>query len=371
MLTDSCKPKRSVGVLAIGAMVAFATLTPNPPAWAKLELLTQPARLNQQASHAVLLAVARAGDRLIAVGESGIVLLSDDNGGTWRQASVPVSVTLTSVYFASAKDGWVVGHSGVVLHSGDGGQTWTRQLDGRQAAQLELEAAKADAKQNGGTAQKRLVNAQRLVEDGPDKPLLDVYFADANTGFVVGAYGLALATRDGGKTWQSLMGQIDNPKGKHLYRIRPVGSELYVAGEQGALYRSGDAGKRFDEIKTPYAGTYFDFIATAQGELLVLGLRGNAYWSGNRGADWQKIETGVPVTLTAGTRLVDGALLMVDQAGRVLRSVNGGRDFTPIAVPHSSSFTGLTQAADGALILSGANGITRISVGNFGGVTSK
>ena len=100
----------------------------------------------QGAEHSVLLDVVKTGNRLVAVGERGVVVLSDDGGRTWRQASVSTSVTLTSVQFASLKAGWAVGHSGVVVHTEDGGETWTRQLDGRTAAKLAVEAAQLNAK---------------------------------------------------------------------------------------------------------------------------------------------------------------------------------------------------------------------------------
>ena len=81
-----------------------------------------PSRL---ADRSMMLAVARAGDRLVTVGERGRVLLSDDSGKTWRQAeSVPVSVTLTAVTFADARSGWATGHAGVVLHTVDAGNTY-------------------------------------------------------------------------------------------------------------------------------------------------------------------------------------------------------------------------------------------------------
>ena len=33
-------------------------------------------------------------------------------------------------------------------------------------------------------------------------PFLDVLFSDASEGFVIGAFGLVLRTRDGGKSWE-------------------------------------------------------------------------------------------------------------------------------------------------------------------------
>ncbi len=52
----------------------------------------------------------KAGNRLVAVGERGIVLLSDDAGLNWKQVDVPVSVTLTGVQFVSPMKGWAIGH---------------------------------------------------------------------------------------------------------------------------------------------------------------------------------------------------------------------------------------------------------------------
>lgn len=94
------------------------------------------ARPVKQLTRVAVQAMARAGDRLVAVGERGVVLLSDDEGRHWRQASVPVSVTLTSLAFVDDKIGWAVGHGGVVLHSIDAGATWSKQIDGAGLAKI-------------------------------------------------------------------------------------------------------------------------------------------------------------------------------------------------------------------------------------------
>lgn len=324
------------------------------------DLLDRPARISSRADRSVLLAVGRADKRLVAVGEMGILLLSDDNGATWRQVKVPTSVTLTNVRFVSASVGWVVGHGAVILHTRDGGETWVRQLDGRQAAQLDVDAARARVAAGDPAGNKALADAERQLKDGPDKPLLDVNFSDEKNGLVVGAYGLIFATNDGGKTWHSLRERIDNPKGRHLYAIHATGKKIHLVGEQGALYRSSDGGNNFSAINTPYVGTYFGVVEAAQGEIIVYGLRGNAFRSADDGANWQKIDLGLPVTLTAGVRLADGTLTLVDETGRVLQSRDGGQSFKVVPVPQPSPFTGIIQAADGSLVLSGARGMTRL-----------
>ena len=59
-----------------------------------VDVLSSPAMQSPLALHAALQAITRAGDRLVAVGERGTVLLSDDDGTHWRQAQVPVSSSL-------------------------------------------------------------------------------------------------------------------------------------------------------------------------------------------------------------------------------------------------------------------------------------
>lgn len=324
------------------------------------DLLALPAQADVRAQRSLQLAVTRAGERLVSVGVRGVVLLSDDEGRQWRQArAVPTSVALTDVSFGSAREGWVVGHSGVVLFSDDGGETWQRQLDGRQAAEIVLEEALARQAAGDPAAARAVRDAQRMVEEGPDKPFLSVRF-EGQRGIVVGAYGLALATDDGGRNWRSLVGRIPNPRGKHLYQVRVDGREILIAGEQGALFRSQDGGESFIELKTPYGGTFFGVIGIDSDRLLAFGLRGNVWRSTDGGAKWQRIDVGQEVTLTAGQRLADGSIVLIDESGRVLRSRDSGASFAVLPAGAATGLTALVEARDGALILSGARGVARV-----------
>lgn len=135
------------------ALTLAASLASGMPASAAElpDVLQRPAEISSRAPSSALLGIARAGSRLVAVGERGIVLLSDDNGASWRQSPAPVSVSLTAVQFVDARRGWAVGHCGVVLASTDGGATWSLRLDGVKAARLAQQA----------TAQSQ--DAERLV----------------------------------------------------------------------------------------------------------------------------------------------------------------------------------------------------------------
>ncbi|AOE60664.1 YCF48-related protein [Pseudomonas corrugata] len=337
-------------VLALTVLLMSGWTTASP----RIALLDQTALQSAKATHAALLAVTRAGERLVAVGERGIVLLSDDSGKSWRQARVPVSVSLTAVQFVDDEQGWAVGHMGVVLHSTNGGETWVKQLDGVAAAQLAL----VDAQQGDDT--QRIEDAERLVADGPDKPFLDLYFSDRRNGYVVGAYGLILHTVDGGGTWKPWMQQVDNPEGLNLYGIRAMGGELFIVGERGLLLRSKDNGRSFQSLESPYEGSFFGLQGSASGELIAFGLRGNAFWSGDQGNSWRRIETGLEVALSAGTQLKDGALVLASQAGDLLLSSGRGSRLRHLSGPTGTSIAGLVAAPDGSLICVGLGGLTRL-----------
>ena len=263
----------------MGCALAAVLAWPVVAAPAVPTVLTAPAVQSPKALGAATLAVTRAGKRLVAVGERGTVLLSGDAGAHWRQAPVPVQVTLTSVRFIDERTGWAAGHLGVILRSDDGGQTWAKQLDGVQAAQ-----AVANTVAQGDAPAQRA--AQHFAEEGPDKPFFDIDFSDAQHGFAVGAYNLAFATTDGGKTWTPALGRLPNPKSLHLYGVRHSKLEkgkVFVVGEQGLLLKSADGGASFSALASPYKGSLFGLLAARSGTLIAYGLRGNALRSADQG----------------------------------------------------------------------------------------
>jgi photosystem II stability/assembly factor-like uncharacterized protein len=225
---------------------------------------------------------------------------------------VPTSVTLTAVRFADAKRGWAIGHGGTVLATDDGGERWTRRLDGRRAAQIVLDAARS-----AGDA-RAVQEAERLVAEGPDKPLLDLLLLGGSRLLAVGAYGLALASDDGGQSWQSWMPRLPNPKGLHLYAARQRGQTLLLAGEQGLVLLSGDGGRSFRRMETPYRGSFFSAELLGEQDFVLAGLRGTVLRSRDGGASWSPVAVPIPASITATTLAAEGRLLAANQAGFVM-----------------------------------------------------
>ncbi len=325
-----------------------------PATSAPVDPLQLPSAASPLAARSPLFAIARAGTRLVTVGQRGHILSSDNNGASWQQADVPVSTDLVAVHFPSAQKGWAVGHDGVILHSNDGGRRWTRQLDGRQAAALLVDAYAKTG--NNPEADAALAEARRMLADGPDLPFLDVWFSDERNGHAVGAFNLIFTTRDGGAHWRPASDHADNPKSLHLYGIRAVGDEVYIVGELGLLLRLDRASGRFRALPTPYPGTWFGLLATPD-VLLAYGLRGNAWRSRDAGKSWQQVDTGVLTGLTGAVLFGDSRIALVSQGGQVLVSRDKAASFQPVAGIKPQPIFGVSAAGANALALVGARGV--------------
>jgi photosystem II stability/assembly factor-like uncharacterized protein len=350
----------SLRIYASALIAALSAACSAPVAGAVFsDVLDSPAQISPLASKSLLQAVARVGNRLVAVGQRGHILVSTDRGASWKQSPVPVSSDLTSVYFVDDREGWAVGHDGVILHSRDGGDTWETQLTGRSANELLVWAMKRKvaAEPASDEAKKLLAEAMRYQEQGADKPFLDVWFADAKIGYAVGAYNLIFRTNDGGKHWESWFDRTENPKFFNLYAIRPAGNKLYIAGEGGLVLKLDADGQRFRAVATPYDGSFFG-IADAGAKALLFGLRGNVYGSNDGGATWSKVDAGLAASVVAATRSADGAVLLVDAGGRVSSSTDGGRTFTKVTLKQSVPVTGLVDIGEARLVLVGPRGAT-------------
>ena len=380
--TTTIGTQRSMFSKMLLALTVIVLLSASPTL-ANNSYLSLPAVMSPRASSSFLLDVTRAGQRLVTVGERGHILLSDDNGLSWRQSPVPVSVTLTAVYFPSVNKGWAVGHDGVVLHSSDGGESWAVQFDGAMANQvrfnqLEIEVAAKEAALSEMTENEleeaglvledlryALDDARYSLQEGTTNPFLDVVFLDDNTGFIIGAYGMIFRTDDGGGHWQSWSGKIINPDGFHYNAISASGEALFVAGEAGTLFRSTDAGQSWESLESPYVGSFFGIVSNQKGkEVVAFGLRGNAFRSIDGGDSWQQIETAVKTPFSGAVLLSDGRLAI---ASCTLLIGDAQSQRVASAKVKDSTYSSVTEAADGQLILVGLHGIKRVEKANFEG----
>jgi photosystem II stability/assembly factor-like uncharacterized protein len=176
----------------------------------------------------------------------GGISKTTDGGLTWHDAGgegeqAPGEEALDDVFFVNAQEGWTVGWHCVLDHNGhgiyhttDGGDTWERQY-GRS---LDVEGWPTDA-----------------------VLLSDVFFADAQHGWVLGApivlegavSGFILRTDDGGDTWDKVVIPGSGVFSDLCFVDRNAG---WVVGEGGAILRTEDGGRTWTAEDS---GTTADF----------------------------------------------------------------------------------------------------------------
>lgn len=358
--------------------------------------------------------IARAGDRLVTVGERGHIAYSDDNGKTWQQADDPTRAMLNAVFFISPEEGWTVGHDGLVLHTSDSGKTWAMQLDGlkftrkrmadkiptleakikalgddKAAVEKQMDdaqapdasAADADADAETGqdlshyedviaeidekisTLEVELDDAKAALSNTVANPLMDVWFRDAKTGFVVGAFGEFLKTEDGGETWISIANRLDNEEHNHLNAITGKGDLMYIAGEAGHIYSSADGGAHWTLLDSPDPenGSFFTVNIISGDQVFVAGLRGAMYRSVDRGATWKQVSENLHKNMNSVYFAGNDTVLAVGNDGAFLRSRDGGRTFLPSVRKNRLTVASAVEAADGSYVLVGAGGVEVVS----------
>jgi len=336
-------------LLLIGLPAAAASFDPG-------ELPAEEAPL---ATRSLLLDLANAGSRLVAVGERGHVLLSDNHGQTWRQAkSVPTQTLLTAVCFSDERNGIAVGHDEIVLTTTDKGETWKRRHYAPEAQQ----------------------------------PLLDV-LCNGHDAIAVGAYSTYLTSSDSGTTWSerkfaavkptppavaakpgarpssvvvSSTADDDVPADFHLNRIVAAsGSRLYIAAEAGHLYRSDDTGATWIELPSPYEGSFFGILPLNGDSILAYGLRSRLFRSDDAGNTWRAVDLRdeEEVMLTDAARLPGGGVVMVGLAGLVMLSGDDGEHFVSSQQNDRKGISAVLPSGTTEVITAGEAGVKIVVIG--------
>ncbi|MFC5463104.1 WD40/YVTN/BNR-like repeat-containing protein [Massilia niabensis] len=351
----------------LGSICIFCVIAVTRPAAAApfVPPLETPAKHHVRPAHAPLVAVASAGQRILAVGLRGTIVYSDNRGASWSQATVPASSDLVSVDFPTPQKGWAVGHDGLILHSTDGGKTWIRRLDGRQASKRAVEhysKHKDEAGQAVVLKQEERIMAD--AEQGGAPPFLDVMFENERSGFVVGAFNRIFRTEDGGQSWVPWMDRVENPQELHIYAIRRAGSQIYMAGEQGAVWIFDATAQRFVRASIPTKATFFGLLV-APDIVLAYGMRGAVFRSTDQGRTWGKVDVGSLAGITSGGVTGDGRLVLVGSSGEVWQSSEKGARFSRVGVATGiPSYFAVTGLGKQGLAFAGSTGVRVASLPN-------
>ncbi|MNO30537.1 Ycf48-like protein [compost metagenome] len=307
--------------LFVGLTIIFTFLPRPEPVQANEPLRADRVQIN---------ALLDVGRRVLAVGERGSILFSDDAGISWHQAQVDRQrqVALTALVALDDTHLLAVGHDGWILRSTDGGQQW-----------------------------REVRHDEQLGE-----PLLGVWTAGDERVLAYGSFGKLYQSDDAGLTWHKRELDIDNA---HLNGLDGgVDGRRMLVGEQGLVLRSADAGAHWQALPAFYNGSLFGVVRLNDDNWVAYGMRGHVFVSHDFGGRWRALDTGNAQPLYGHARLADGGLVIVGAGGSLVQLDARGMRV------HAERLAGrgtLTSAAvvGSRLLLGGEQGVFEVSAGNL------
>ena len=274
-------------------------------------------------------------DHGFLVGSNRLIMETNDGGASWEERSLTLpeeeNFRLISIAF-QGKEGWIVGQPGLLLHSTDSGSNWNRLF---------------------------------LDTKLPGEPYL-VTALGPNTAELATNVGAIYRTKDGGKSWQALVGDAAgsvrdlrrSPDGRYVsvsslgnffatwepgqadwsvhqrvssQRVQAMGFQpdgtLWMVTRGAQLRFNSDPadveawGPAIIPITNGYG--YLDLARDPKGQLWTGGGSGTLLSSADDGASWSKDPVGAeqPSNFTRITALPDGKAFVLGERGSLLRWV--------------------------------------------------
>ncbi len=304
------------------ALAVFLVSGSMSPSLLRADLLDEAAVVMACPECGLLTSAIAIPNGIVAIGERGLIV--HGTAGNWQQAPVPSRRMLTAVTRTRSGGLIAVGHDALILVSPGPKAAWT------------------------------------IVHTNPDldMPLLDVWIAGDGRGLAVGAYGMAMVTKNHGRDWSPR--QID-PNEAHFYAIReaPDGT-LFIAGEFGTVLRSRDRGESWARLEAGWDGTFFGLRARDDGRLLLYGLEGRILESNDNSETWRHLASGVFSALYDGVFLPNGRAVIAGAEGTVLLELPTG--FERIDRANRKAITTVLATGPASLLLSGEGGIAHLTL---------
>lgn len=306
--------------LVVAVTIAFAFAPRSVP-----QPMDQPLRPDRVQVNALL----KQGGRVVAAGERGSILISDDEGTSWRSAVVEPQrdAALTALIDLGDRRLLAVGHDGWILRSDDAGERW-REV--RHDANL-------------------------------GEPLLGAWSAGGERVLAYGSFGKLYQSDDAGSTWRGLALEVDSA---HLNAMDGgADGQRMLVGEQGLVLRSHDGGQHWQTLPAFYQGSLFGVVWLDADLWVSYGMRGHVFVSRDFGDSWHQLEVGNKQPLYGHVRLPGhGGLLIVGAGGSLVR-LNGQGELASVSrLPGAGTLTSVVMLGS-RLLLGGERGVFQDSGG--------
>jgi len=272
------------------------------------------------------------GGNTVAVGKSGLILVTNNSGKTWERRATDTTKALSAISFGDRNHGFVVGNGGTILATSDGGASWRSQTSGTKDQLLSVYALNSttayvvgafgsllSTSDGGQNWNRHEIKWDQLIdkiinESGYVEPNLNaIHFSSQMKGWIVGEFGLVLYTDDGGTTWTAQRYGIDLPQ---LYAVKFLDDQRgWAIGQAGSLIQTKDGGKRWAAVEINPKRDLYDISVDGQ-RCIIVG-DGVAFGSDDAGLSWKEIRLHSEDQWLGGVVEKNGAALGVGRGGTI------------------------------------------------------
>jgi photosystem II stability/assembly factor-like uncharacterized protein len=308
------------------------------------------------------------GGIFVAVGASGTIVRSIDDGKTWMDIDTgQFSAPLTRVIHLGQGDFVGVGGAGVIVRSDDMGAHWSILTDVLGDYELDDVVAGADrvVVAVGGAIVRSADHGrhwQPAAYKGPPIALQSVVVTPKHTFVAVGARGgsdigaLIVRSTDGGLNWTA----VENvPAGFGLMHVTvETGGALVAVGRLGTVVRSTDDGRTWDkvvstsariELSHVFAGPDRLLVAVGEHAWIIRSNDGGQTWSSARGTG------GIGRNLMSVAAQPSGTLVAVGENNIILRSSDRGASWSVLPTEDGNNLQQVSITRDGTILAVGGS----------------
>lgn len=292
----------------------------NSSQWAAVET---PAATNR----IIGLAGDNSGQHLLAYGDDGIILVSNNAGKNWHLNKTEIPIPLNTAVFNETTQQWrIAGQAGTIIESDADGNNWTK------------------------------------TPFPSSKTIIKLLPAEAGD-IAIGEDGLLALQKKNSRDWQLL----EHPLDESFTDIIAANSNRYIVSTiNGKIILLDMTSQKIEIIDTGHTGYISKLLFNQQHQTLIATTaNGDILLSDDGGTLWAPVATGKPY-LSALAASKNGAYVFAaGDDGCVLVSDNGGRTWRTLTLPIAANLEGIvnTQGAQwvaygehGALFASDDNG---------------
>jgi len=226
----------------------------------------------------------------IAVGEHGVILITEDQGLTWKSIDKGIYNHIFDIHFPNDNIGFGCGDYGTILKTIDSGKNWNVLTSGTTLyfSIFALNEKDVFVVGAGGvinkTADGGLSWSPMTI---PNNAFFKIFFLENDIGYLLGMHGSYFITYDKGNTWNEGNIGTDTNLKDIFFLNNNIG---YLGCENGMLFKTINGGKKWTLLKSNLGKISKIFF---KNENIGFIASNHLYKSIDGGNTWQNLSTSV------------------------------------------------------------------------------